>query len=87
MKRIVYLGYYDTLNGGTDVVLSATNKMDYIIDSLVEIGLRVDIVSPSILKKRSWERGSYKRIGENVFLKNASKKNALKMHLPLQIDT
>lgn len=72
MKRIVYLGYYDTLNGGTDVVLSATNKMDYIIDSLVEIGLRVDIVSPSILKKRSWERGSYKRIGENVFLKKFS---------------
>lgn len=47
MKRIKYFAYYDEAGGNSDrnIVLSAVNKIDYIISSLNKIGYAVDIVS------------------------------------------
>lgn len=69
MKRIVYLGYYDTLDGATNIVLAATNKMDYIINSLVELGRRVDIVSASIATHGAMEKGRNEELKKGVSLK------------------
>ncbi|WP_395046122.1 hypothetical protein [Flavobacterium sp.] len=48
-NKIKYVGFYDEQNSKKKRVssLAATNKMDYIYDSLQEIGCEVCIVSPS----------------------------------------
>ena len=69
MKRVFYLGYYDTIDGNTDVVLSATNKMDYIIDSLIEGGFEVNIISASLSTSGKIAKGSYKTVKKGVSLK------------------
>lgn len=48
-KTIKYIGFYDTAVSQTDRVcnLAATNKMNYIADTLVEAGYDVHFISPS----------------------------------------
>lgn len=48
-KKIKYIGFYDTGESQTDRVcnLAATNKMNYIADTLVEAGYDVQFISPS----------------------------------------
>lgn len=54
MKKIYYIGYYsDDLN--RKFVLSAKNKMDYIIEILNRIGYKVNIISASGGKKQAFK--------------------------------
>ena len=54
MKKIYYIGYYsDDLN--RKFVLSAKNKMDYIIEVLNRIGYKVNIISASGGKKQAFK--------------------------------
>lgn len=69
MKKIYYLAYYDIPTGNTDVVLAATNKMNYIIDVLTENGYEVVVVSASVNRNGQKVRGEFKQIRNNVFLK------------------
>ena len=48
-KKIKYVGFYDIAKSPTDRVcnLAATNKMNYIADTLVEAGYEVQFISPS----------------------------------------
>lgn len=50
MKKIFYLGYYDTpenKNENRNMVLSATNKMTYIVSAMESAGYSVNVVSAS----------------------------------------
>ena len=50
MKKIFYLGYYDTPENkeeNRNIVLAATNKMTYIISAIERAGYNVEIVSAS----------------------------------------
>lgn len=50
MKKIYYLGYYDTPENSAEkrnFVLSATNKMTYIIESIEKCGCSVEVISAS----------------------------------------
>lgn len=69
MKRIYYLSYYDVPTGNTKVALSATNKMDYIIDVLTHYGYEVIIVSASVNRDGKRVLEEIKKIKNNVFLK------------------
>lgn len=56
---VKYIGFYDTdlfANENRNSFLSATNKMDYIADSIVRSGKKVDIISPSWSRN---EKGLY----------------------------
>lgn len=50
MKKIFYLGYYDTPDNKSEkrnIVLAATNKMTYIVTALEECGYSVNLISAS----------------------------------------
>lgn len=50
MKKIFYLGYYDTPENKSEnrnIVLAATNKMTYVISALERAGYNVNVVSAS----------------------------------------
>ena len=50
MKKVYYLGYYDTDENKEEkrnVTLAATNKMTYIVEALEKSGFEIEIVSPS----------------------------------------
>lgn len=66
---IVYVGYYDVANGETDVVLSATNKMDYIINCFLSLGKKVEIVSASTSKNQKQMKGGVKPLPNGVRLR------------------
>lgn len=68
MKRIKYFGYYDFLDSddNRNIVLSAVNKMDYIIDSLNDINIGVDIVSFSGINGDKWRFSNYKKISKGI---------------------
>lgn len=68
MRKIFYLGYYDLPDGKTDVVLAATNKMNYIVDVLAESGYSVEIISASSNKRGERNVGGTRQIGDNVRL-------------------
>lgn len=58
---ITYVGYYDRPSNsmeGRCYVLSATNKMDYIIHTLNGLGLRVNVVSASVTRHSRGYAGS-----------------------------
>lgn len=68
MKKIFYLGYYDTLENKSEnrnIVLAAANKMKYIISALDEFGDKVQVVSVSATKNRESYPQKYVMIGEN----------------------
>jgi hypothetical protein len=49
-NSVKYIGFYDSsayIEENRNSFLSATNKMDYIADSIVRAGYKVQIISPS----------------------------------------
>lgn len=71
-KRIKYIGFYDTSSNqieNRNSRLPATNKMDYIISTLVDDGYFVDIISPSWTVNKKFYKGKKVEINTNVKLK------------------
>ena len=73
VKELYYVGYYSKDLGQRNFVLSATNKMDYIITCLNRLGYRVNIVSPSQGIKGDFKilLGNTTKINDNVMLKQS----------------
>lgn len=72
MKKIYYLGYYDIIenkNENRNIVLSATNKMSYIIEAIEENGYSVEVISTSQTKNKQGYEGKCVPIGKNSFLR------------------
>ena len=70
--KINYIGYYDVNNNLSECrqyALAATNKMNYICNSLNKIGYKVLIVSPSITKKNRFYKGKTVQISDDTSLK------------------
>lgn len=67
--NLKYLSYYDSDMQKTNVVLSAVNKINYIVDSLVEQGYNVDIISPSVSTKNEKIGGRFEKLRESVTFK------------------
>ena len=69
MEKVFILAFYDKDDKHTNVVLSAVNKLNYLIDVLSEAGLAIHIISPSLSAEK-------KRIkGRNEVLKWVTQKN------------
>ena len=73
VKELYYVGYYSKDLGQRNFVLSATNKMDYIITCLNRLGYRVNIVSPSQGIKGDFKilLGNTTKLNDNVMLKQS----------------
>ena len=72
MNKIRYFAYYATSdnNQNRKYYLSATNKIDYICDTLTDLGFTVELISASNTKdKKKHYKGSYTEISHNRFLK------------------
>ena len=72
MKKVVYLSYYNNPNYNAEkrmCMLSAVNKMDYIISCFNDIGYGVDIISASGATENNAYKGSRKKISSNNTLK------------------
>lgn len=66
---IKLLAYYDVYKDKSNVVLSAVNKLNYIIDSIVSCGQNVDVISPSLSVGNKKLGGRYEKIKDGVTLK------------------
>lgn len=66
---IKLLAYYDVDKDKSNVVLSAVNKLNYIIDSIVSCGQSVDVISPSLSVGNKKLDGRYEKIKDGVTLK------------------
>lgn len=66
---IKLLAYYDVDKDKSNVVLSAVNKINYIIDSIVSCGQSVDVISPSLSVGNEKLDGRYEKIKDGVTLK------------------
>lgn len=66
---IKLLAYYDVDKDKSNVVLSAVNKLNYIIDSIVSCGQSVDVISPSLSVGNKKLGGRYETIKDGVTLK------------------
>lgn len=70
-KEIKYIGFYDSPNSKSNRVsaLAATNKMDYICDTLNRAGFKVHLVSPSWIidssSKVKFHSKSVRKLNEN----------------------
>ena len=72
MKKIYYLGYYDIPENKSEnrnIVLSATNKMTYIIEALENAGYDVEVISASHTGNNRFYRGKLVSIGKNSKLR------------------
>lgn len=72
MSKIIYIGYYDDLANKTRrFAPSAVNKMNYIINSINELGFIVYLVSLSMLTTEDaiYEKGSFYRINKKLKVK------------------
>ncbi|WP_182353582.1 glycosyltransferase [Flaviflexus huanghaiensis] len=71
-KRILYVGYYDTPENRGEMrgsVPAATDKMDYIMDVLTELGYEVEIVSASITRGTTRRPGKVTEVRPGVYLR------------------
>lgn len=71
MKKILYLGYYDTAENADEnrsYVLAATNKMTYICSALNRAGYEVEIVSASGTKNKKSYPGKKVQLTEYTTL-------------------
>lgn len=71
-NRILYVGFYDTpehSHESRDTAPAATDKMDYIIDVLTEIGYEVEIVSASVTRGKRRQPGRVTEIRSGVWLR------------------
>ena len=72
MKKIFYVGYYDTDNNQSEnrnYVLAATNKMTYICSALNRAGWEVEIVSASGTRNRTGCPGGLVSISDGTILR------------------
>lgn len=72
MRKIYYLGYYDTLENKAEkrnVVLAATNKMTYIIEALEKCDCAVEVISTAHTSNCKSYRAKTLRIGANSTLR------------------
>lgn len=68
MERIFYIGYYDTpenIEENRNIVLSATNKMNYIISVLEKLGYNTKVISVSATKNRQGYPAKQVKLGEH----------------------
>lgn len=76
MQRIKYFAYYDLIPSADkrNIVLSAVNKIDYVIECINANGIGVDMVSFAGLTGNNWafSKGSVIRRGMNTFRNFAS---------------
>lgn len=70
MRRIKYIGYYDTSDSDSEIYLAGVDKMNYVITSLERNGFQVDVFSPVISKSNrfGYKKALMKRIHFNSFL-------------------
>ena len=69
MKNIKYLIHYDVDSSeGRSKVLSATNKADYVTESLNQIGYNVEIISASLTSNKGYIKGTKTKISDNITL-------------------
>lgn len=71
MKKIYYLGYYDTVenkNEKRNIVLAATNKMTYIIEAMEKCKCSVEVVSAAHTSNRKCYPAKNMQIGKNSTL-------------------
>lgn len=75
-KTIKYVGFYNATDFKRNGALSATKKMDYVSDTLVELGFEVNIINPSWcirdVNKLTKDKGSVRTLRSNVLLKTFS---------------
>lgn len=70
IKKIYYIAYYDELENEKcrNVSPAAVNKIDYISQTLVDLGYVVQIVSPAIPNEKSKYISENREIKNNIFL-------------------
>jgi glycosyltransferase involved in cell wall biosynthesis len=71
LNKIKYVGFYNTLENNNEKrisVMSATNKMDYIISKLNQLGYDVDLISPSWTNDRRYYKGKSIEINKRTML-------------------
>lgn len=61
-KTIKYIGFYDLPDGNRVYNLAAINKMNYIVNAMIEAGYRVDIISASWISDDNSPYGKSKTI-------------------------
>ena len=71
MKKIFYLGYYDTTVNKSEkrnIVLAATNKMTYIVSALEDCGYTVNLISASSTRNNKKYPAKIVKIGKQSLL-------------------
>lgn len=68
-KKIYYLSYYGIPGDNRSYALSCVNKMNYIIQILNKLGYQVEIISFSTCETKFFNKGEYKKLSDNVYLK------------------
>lgn len=72
MKEIKYIGFYDTSKNkdeNRNYFLSATNKMNYVANSLIKAGYKVQIISPSWTNNNKFYKAKKMEISKNITVK------------------
>jgi len=72
LKQIKYVGFYNPIinkDENRNTLLSATNKMDYIISKINQLGNNVEILSPSWTYNNKFYKGKLIQLEENVSVK------------------
>lgn len=69
MNQIYYLSYYDTPDSESNIVLSAVNKIDYILQVLQKMQYSVDIISACMASTAMLRKGQFRAIKEGITLK------------------
>ena len=69
VENIFILAFYDKDDKHTNVVLSAVNKLNYLIDVLSETGLTIHIISPSLSAEKKRIKGRNEVLKEGVTLR------------------
>lgn len=71
MGQIKYIGFYNTIENFSEnrlSVLPATNKMDYIVSKLNQLGWDINIVSPSWTNNKKYYKGKKIQINKKKVL-------------------
>ena len=69
MKKIFYLGYYNLPDSGTNFVLAAVNKMNYICEALENNGYNTEIVSASGVVEKKFCKSKKVKLTDKTTLK------------------
>lgn len=69
MKKIFYLGYYNLPDSGTNFVLAAVNKMNYICEAVEKAGYNTEIVSASGAAEKKFCKSKKVKLTDKTTLK------------------